>query len=189
MKTNKSLTFEFPELNGNARLRELILYVSKACADDPSFGATKLNKILYYADFNSYFEFGQAVCGIEYQRLDNGPAPKQLVPVREQMIDAGEIAEKQVEFYTKKQKRCVPLRKADLSRFSERDLKVIDEAIRKLWGKTAKEVSNMSHTRAWRIVKDRESIPYQAVFLSDNDDLTPNELERISALNREHKWE
>jgi len=30
------------------KFRELILYISQKCANDPSFGAIKVNKILYF---------------------------------------------------------------------------------------------------------------------------------------------
>jgi len=184
-----NLKFEFPEFEGNERLRELILYISQKCADDPTFGATKLNKILFYSDFYSYFRFGQPVAGLEYQRLPNGPAPKQLVPVRQEMIADGDVAIQKITFKNKQQHRCIPLRDPDLSKFSGRDIALIDEQIEDLWGKRASEVSDESHQRAWRIAKDRESIPYQAIYLSDSDDLTEDDVLRVAALNREHKWE
>jgi len=184
-----NLKFEFPELEGNERLRELILYISQKCADDPTFGATKLNKLLFYSDFFSYFRFGEAIAGLEYQRLPNGPVPKQLLPVRERMVEDRELAVQKTGFFDKQQHRCVPLRDPDLSKFKARDIAVIDDLIQRLWAKTAKEVSELSHQRAWRIAKDRESIPYQAIFLADDDDLTEAELAHVEELNREHKWE
>jgi hypothetical protein len=36
------------------KMKELILYISQKCADDTKFGATKLNKILYFSDFLAY---------------------------------------------------------------------------------------------------------------------------------------
>ena len=33
------------------KLRELILYISQRCANDPTFGAIKLNKTLCFSDF------------------------------------------------------------------------------------------------------------------------------------------
>ncbi len=161
-KMEEHLTFEFQNLDGNARLRELILYVSQRCADDPTFVATKLNKILFYSDFFSYFRFGEPISGIEYQRLPNGPAPKQLLPVRNQMLRAGDLAMEKISFFNQQQHRCVPLRDPNLDQFKGRDIALIDDVIQKLWGKTATEVSKLSHQRAWRIAKDRDSIPYQA---------------------------
>jgi hypothetical protein len=183
------LKFEFPELEGNERLRELILYISQKCSADPTFCATKLNKLLFYSDFLSYFRFGEPIAGLEYQRLPHGPAPKQLVPVREAMIKDGDLILQKVPFYDKQQHRCVPMRDPDLGKFKGRDIALIDALIQSLWAKTATEVSEISHQRAWRIAKDRESIPYEAIFLSDDDDLTDAELAHLKALNQEHGWE
>jgi len=183
-----ALTFEFPELEGNERLRELILYISQKCADDPTFGATKLNKLLFYSDFFSYFRFGEPIAGLEYQKLPNGPAPKQLVPVRQRMLANGDVRMQKTSFFDKQQHRCIPMRDPDLGKFTGRDIALLDDLIKQLWGKTATEVSEVSHQRAWRVAKDRESIPYQAVFLSD-DELTDADLDRVAALNQEHKWE
>jgi len=36
-----------------ARLRELILYVARRLETDPSAGATKIHKVLFFADFAS----------------------------------------------------------------------------------------------------------------------------------------
>jgi hypothetical protein len=185
----EKLTFEFPGIDGDSRLRELILYISQKCSDDPTFGATKLNKLLFYSDFFSYYRHGQPISGIEYQKLPNGPAPKKLVPVREEMVNCRDLTMQTVNFFSKQQHRCVPHRDADLSQFTGRDIALVDELINDLWGKTATEVSKLSHQRAWRIAKDRESIPYQAIFLSDDDDFDQSTLDRVAELNQKHSWE
>jgi hypothetical protein len=73
-------TFSFPPdiVDGEARLRELILYIAARCERDPRFGATKLNKILLFADFLAYFRRRRPITGVEYMRLPNGPAPRRL---------------------------------------------------------------------------------------------------------------
>ena len=184
----ENLKFEFPELDGNARLREMILYVSQKCCDDPTFSATKLNKILFYADFFSYFRYGAPVTGVEYMKLPNGPAPRQLVPVRDQMVEDKDIAIQKKAYFKYVQHRICPLREPDTNAFSARDILLVDEAIEMLHGKSAKDVSEESHGRAWRIAKDQESIPYQAIFLSD-DDLTEADIACVTKLNRVHQWE
>lgn len=184
----EKLTFEFQDRDSKALLRELIVYISQKCAEDPTFCATKLNKILFYSDFFSFFRFGEPISGVEYQRIQYGPAPKHLVPVRDEMLGR-DIAVQKTTFFSKQQHRCVALRDPDLDKFKGRDIALLDEVIEKLRGKTAKEVSEMSHQRAWRIARDQESIPYEAVFLSDDDDLTESEIARFSSLNQEHHWE
>ena len=53
----------------------LILYVAERSEHDDRFGAVKLNKIMYYADFTAYWKLGRPITGATYQRLDEGPLP------------------------------------------------------------------------------------------------------------------
>ena len=62
----------------DTKMRELILYVASKSQHDPKFGSTKLNKILFFADFAFYFKHGRSVTGQEYMRLKHGPAPRRL---------------------------------------------------------------------------------------------------------------
>ena len=58
------------------KFRELIVYICKKSEGDPTFGAVKLNKILYYADFAAYRILGKPITGAQYQKLREGPAPQ-----------------------------------------------------------------------------------------------------------------
>src|SRR5437660_6974881 len=58
---------KWPE--NEVRYKELVLYICQKCATDQKFGATKLNKILYFSDFLAYAELGEPITGFEYQRL------------------------------------------------------------------------------------------------------------------------
>lgn len=41
------------------RLAELIMFVANRVLGDPMFGLTKVNKVLFFADFESYRRTGQ----------------------------------------------------------------------------------------------------------------------------------
>lgn len=135
-QTEFHLTFSFPDLNPESRLRELMLYIADKCKEDPKFGAAKLNKILYFADFISFSKRGVPITGAEYMRLGKGPAPKHLVPVRVSMEKAGELKVVEGEYYGYPQKRPVPNKSPDLKAFSPGDLSIVDQVIRLLWDKT-----------------------------------------------------
>ena len=78
------------------KFRELVLYLSEKSRDDRKFGATKLNKLLYFCDFLSYVELGHPVTGAGYFRLGKGPAPKCLRPARREMEQDGILEVKKV---------------------------------------------------------------------------------------------
>ena len=121
-------------------------------------------------------------------RLPKGPAPRRLVPIREEMNARGEIAIQKKELFGYFQSRIVPLRKPNLSGFTADQLALVDKVIEALWGHSASLVSDVSHQRAWRITRDGETIPYEAALLSD-DNLTDCEINRVRELNAVHEWE
>ncbi len=174
------------------KLAELILYIAQKCASDDTFGATKLNKLLFHADFLAYGEFGEPITGVEYMKLEKGPAPRPLVPVREKMKASGDLAVIPIPYYDmpRPQERPIALRDADLSSFKPEEIALVDAIIQQFWGKSAAEITKMTHRyRGWRIAKKiRDTIPYTAVFLSD-EPLTEYELQHAKELIEEHGWD
>ena len=53
------------------------------------FGRTKLNKILWKSDFEAFSDRGRPVTGRDYQRLEHGPAPKEMLPLYREMMSKG----------------------------------------------------------------------------------------------------
>jgi hypothetical protein len=149
------------------KLRELALYISEKSCGDEAFGATKLNKLLFYADFLAYLNFDESITGQDYFRLPNGPAPRRWVPVREHMVEAGEIKVMDAEFHGFPQKRPVPLRPAKLEGFTTEQIALVDKIIALHRGKTASEISEQSHGFVgWALAGDKETIPYQVARVS-----------------------
>lgn len=182
-----SPTFSFPEMDPDRRLAELILYLAEKCERDPSFGATKLNKILAFADFSAYFKTGKPITGAEYMRLPQGPVPRRLRPVRDTLEADHAIAMRVVSVGKYQQQRVVPLRSPDLSIFTAAEIAAVDEIVDIFWNHTAKDVSEFSHGIAWQVAGDKSSIPYEAAFLSD-EPLTDYDRVRTAELASERGW-
>lgn len=183
-------TYEFPEMNGDARLRELILHIATQCADAPKFGKTKLNKILYFSDFLWYKKTGKPITGAEYMRLENGPAPKRMLPIQQQMLANQDIAViKKIFPSGREQHRIVAQEKADLDMyFTPAQIALVDAVIRILWDANAEETSDVSHRIAWYVFdNDKEPIPYEAALLSD-EPVTANDIERTGELAKQYGW-
>jgi hypothetical protein len=183
-------TYSFPNMNSEVRLREMILYIATKCASDPTFGATKLNKILHRSDLRCFAQHGQPLTGVEYQALPNGPAPRRLVPVRTSMLERRDIVEEehQAPGGQRQIRRIVARRTPDLSAFDAPQLAIVDEEIGALWGQRAIDASAASHGRAWRIArKSGDLIPYEAVFLGD-DPLHSDDSARARELARQYGW-
>lgn len=161
------------------KFRELVLYVSQKCAFDPTFGATKLNKILFYSDFFSFARSGTPITGAEYQRLRNGPAPRMLLPVRKKMLEERILGMQEVALKSGKvQKRTVSLRQPNLRIFSGEEIAMVDYIIDALSECDAQAVSDISHRMVgWQVALEGETIPYETVFLS-NEPLSEAEIVR-----------
>jgi hypothetical protein len=181
------LHFAFPSPESEQRFRELLLYICEKSAMDPKFGATKLNKILYFSDFLAFARFGKPITGFEYQRERNGPVPKRLVPIRNEMMKQGDLALQPVTLVDGRiQQRAVNLREPNLDVFTPEQIALVDSIIEKLWGYTADEVSDLSHQMVgWQIAEPGESIPYESVFISA-EPLTEADILRARELLRAH---
>lgn len=173
---------------GQERFRELVLYVSKRCADDDAFGATMLNKILYYADFQAYERLGMPLTGVPYFRIKNGPAPFHVMKVRRDLVEEGALLIKEVPYGNYVQHRSIALRDADLSLFSKGELEIVDQVIEALSGKTATKISFESHKIAWHVLSNKERIPYESAFFSD-EGATTVDIKEARRLNEKYGWE
>jgi hypothetical protein len=155
------------------KLRELILYIAAQCGNDPNFGATKLNKLLFFSDFYAYAYLGKPITGVEYQRLPKGPAPRRLLPIRADMEQKQELGVQHVQVSPGfLQKRPVALRDPDLSRFTAPEIALVSDVIGFFCNDNARAISDISHRMmGWLAAADRETIPYETVFVS-NEPLT-----------------
>jgi len=172
------------EVVGNEKkLAELILYISQKCANDPTFGATKLNKILCYSDFLFYAYNSRGITNVEYQKLPNGPAPRRLIPVRDELIENGDLAMQEVVLKSgETQKRAVNLRTPNLDLFTGAEIAIVDRIIESMQGMTAEDVSEMSHTLVgWLVADEGETIPYNSIYFA-NPPLSEEEISRAREL-------
>jgi hypothetical protein len=183
------LTFGEPGGDSDQRLAELVLYVSERCFDDPAFGATKLAKILYFADFRAFARYGTSITLAEYMSLPRGPVPQRLLYVRSQLEGANHLFIHRSQYRGKEQHRPIARREANLDLFAPHDISLIDAVITEQWGKTATEMSNLSHDRIWEIAGTQgRQVPKEAVFIS-SEPLTPYDVQRTKELATENGWE
>jgi Protein of unknown function (DUF4065) len=168
----------------DSRLKEMIVYIASKCQEDPGFGAVKLNKILFRADFHAYRLRGGPVTGTAYFRLRFGPAPKAMMPVMRELHSEDAVRTQRRIVGGLEQKRPIALRPANLSYFSGEDIAIVDDIISELWGRSAIAVSAESHGIQWQTRADREPIPYESAYLSDAP-VTADDVQRAGELVRD----
>ena len=181
-------TFCFENNNQFERLGELILHIAQECAQDATFGSIKLNKILWFSDFMAYGKFKTPITGVAYFKLPNGPAPRHLVGVRDRLVNNRDAAiSRESTVLGHERIRLVPLRDPDLSMFNGSQIALVNSVIKLLWDKSAEEISELSHGKAWTVAGDKEDIPYEAIFLS-NKKPTSEDVLRTRELAQEFGW-
>jgi hypothetical protein len=173
------------------KFKELVLYLAEKHENERYWGATKLNKCLFYADFLAYRKFGEAITGAEYMALERGPAPQKLLPIQREMLAAGEIAIQERPM----QRRVLALREPDLSVFTAREIALVDDVIEHTRTADADELSQLTHGfLGWKAARAEAEatgrqvlIPYNTVFVSNDK---PDEFEEAHGreLARKHGW-
>jgi hypothetical protein len=164
---------------GFDKLCELIVYLAEQCADDPTFSATKLSKMLFFADFGCYAKHLKPITGVEYVRMEEGPAPREFLRARDRLLEAGRIALTKRTHEDETQHRVAARGEVNFDLFSPAEISMVDRVIRETWGRSASEISRTSPHRGWQIAPLRASIPYQAAFISDEK---PTEADTLRAL-------
>lgn len=186
-RPERKLTYRVELPGGQDRLRELVLYVSSRALDMPRWGKTKLNKILWDADFSSFLERGSPVSGRPYQKLKAGPAPIEMPFILAEMENDGLIDIEMVRAGDRVEHRIVAKVEASTRFFSPDDLHYVDRSIRRFWELTAAEASGESHGVAWKTREELDPLPYESAILSD-EELRGRSLNRIRQLAQERGW-
>ncbi len=170
----------------NQKFRELILYIARESEQDEHFGATKLNKILFYSDFWAYRKLGQSITGQQYQKLGKGPAPRRLLPVVRKMEESRDCVVAEREYFGRTQKVLLARREPDLSLFSGAEIAIVRDVIERLQGLNATGVSELSHQFiGWQLAEEGEDIPYSTALLGQPRPPTPSEIEYARKLAEE----
>ena len=145
---------------------ELLLYFSKRGAEEGlTVGSTKLNKLLFFTDFRAYAKLGDAITGARYQKLEWGPAPRALLPVRNELLENGDVRFRDLEDWNQV---LEPLRGPDMSLFSEEERFIMDEVFEELRQFNATAASDYSHLNSpgWNAADELEDIPYETARIS-----------------------
>jgi hypothetical protein len=163
---------------GREKFKELILYIAQQSEGDSTFGATKLNKVLFFCDFLSYRAYGESITEQRYFKLPFGPAPRALVPVVNELLEEGACIKVPRSRFGLPQETIFAKREANLDVFRPRDIALADHVLRQLRDNDATEVSNLSHEFiGWQLARDREDIPFESIFLGDPRKVTLTEEE------------
>ena len=165
-----------PDEERDAKFRELILYIAAQSETDRDFGATRLYKTLFYADFAAYILAGQPITGRDYIKMPYGPMPDRVTDVIAELVAQGDAAIERRNRDGVVQKRTIALREPNLDLFSAREIALVDRVIESLQGIKATWVNEiLQRFIGWQLARDGEVIPYNSSWVAPRK-LTPEEI-------------
>jgi uncharacterized phage-associated protein len=147
-----------PDLN---KARQMLLYFAIYCRPF----VTKMNKLLFYADFLNFRKTGISISGMTYQAITNGPVPQRYAGLIDNVSD---IVDRIDEYYPNDitGERLSSEHAFDPSLFSEKELSTLEEVALRFKKISTKEIVNLSHQEdAW--IKNNEArniISYHHAF-------------------------
>lgn len=166
-KTSVSGSVEVREIPSEnvSKFKEVLLYILGKVGSRPNIGQTVLYKLLYFIDFDYYELHEKPLIGATYIKNHFGPTPISFAKIVKQMKADGQIVEVRSKYFDHDQTKYVPVKEADVSSLSGRELKHIDDELDRLSHFTARQLSELSHKDTpWMVAKDKEVIDYEHVF-------------------------
>ena len=126
---------------------------------------TKLNKLLFYADFWHFLSEACSISGSPYRRMQYGPVPAEALSLQ-QILEDRQIIELAETIYQNGNQgvEVCPGPAADSLAvdFTDTELSVLREVQRRLGNMTPSEISDLSHEEpAWLETPNRELISYE----------------------------
>lgn len=147
------------------KLKESLLYILGKVGGKPNVGMTVLYKLLYFIDFDYYEKYEEQLIGALYIKNHYGPTPVAFAKIVLQMEKEGAIEQVKSKYFAREQTKYLSHKRADVSDFTAREIKHIDEVLERLSDKTAAELSNLSHKDIpWIVAEEGRPINYESVF-------------------------
>jgi len=143
------------------KLKRLIHYVAWKAGKKDWFGATKLYKVLWFADARHFVLTKKPITGAVYIREKYGPVPKHgLVAMRQLQAEGAINVSKEG-----KLTRVVALKEPDTLLFTNDELKIVNYWVERIdKDHTANSISEQSHDYVWDIAKMGEELPLYAIL-------------------------
>lgn len=169
-----------------------VLFFAKN-SDEESFGITKLNKMLYYSDFEHFKKFGRPIIGDRYVKMKRGPVPSISYNIVNALLNGGidgtplpkrlaeKISVKKGKFGGKTIHRIEALDEPDMSVFSRSELDILREVVEvcKKRNLTATFLSKLSHKDGspWSKVGNNQEIDFELVLDNTKDSISKEYIE------------
>ncbi|SRR5712691_3213390 len=146
-----------------AKLLDVVHYV---CAKVPvaELGRVRLHRILYLSDMLHFTATGRPLTGADYQKQPFGPYARYLVSAIRALKDNGSLDVRRRHYFGFPKHDFIALRPFDSSRLAGEELRLIDDVIDFVCGKSTREFSELNPDAALEVIAMGERIPYFTAF-------------------------
>jgi uncharacterized phage-associated protein len=151
--------------NMNKKNEAVVHYVVQSSQDEKlDIGSVQLNKVLWYTDAVNYMKTGKSVTGSVYIKRQYGPVPRDILTIERTLVNKGLIQKNKKGFFNHIKAEYISCSKPDISSLSSDEIEQIHESLRFVSSKSAKQISENTHTDIWKIACIGEEIPLYAIF-------------------------
>ena len=163
-------------MSATKKFVDLIHYICSTCDEPAALGATKLNKIAWFADTLSYRLTGSSISGEQYVKRQFGPVPKNVLSALETLEGDGKIVQREPKAAFQP-RDFISLQPVDSAVFSDQERTLLDTVIHEVChNHTAASISGLSHDQIWNAALMGEEIPLYAVLAAFPGEITNEDL-------------
>jgi len=141
------------------KFKEAILFLASHCPPE-ELGNVKLHKMLYFADMITFLEEGRPLTGVDYLKQKFGPTARHLTSAVDELAREGRLTVRESEYHGFFKKDYVAARPFKPLRLTEGEVALLQDVADFVRGKTARQISEISHNAAWEAAELGEVIPY-----------------------------
>lgn len=158
-------TFYKQNKEKDSKFKEVLMYILSKIGAKHNVGETVIYKVLYYIDFDYYFNKKKKLIGAVYIKNNFGPTPRDFKKIVDKMIENRDLIRVKVRHHDYPQTKYLPLRDPDISVLNAEELLFIDKILEKHSDKKAVELTTESHQDPpWLNAKIGSIINYEDVF-------------------------
>ena len=128
------------------KLKDALHYVIARAGSRPGFGATKLYKVLWFANARTFCLTGEPIFQTEFIREKHGPVPRDAMAMREELVKEGRARIWQDRYINKPIWRFKALAPVSTNRIAPYEIDTINYCIKHIdEDHTANSISDQSH--------------------------------------------
>lgn len=167
------------------KLKDAVWFLVAQC-DAKQLGNVKLHKMLYFSDMLFFLDQGRPITGVEYLKQKFGPTARHLTAALRELKKDGHLREFEDTHFGYAKKTYQTLKPYQRTRLSEAEEHILSEVADFVRGKSAREISDLSHNAAWEAAEMGEVIPYFTALKLIPDEITDEDRDWAIDSARQH---